>query len=327
MISFSRQAWDDFVSEPDRRAKFDPSDPLDTIWYHPPEIGRGSLRWLQLRDGLAIEIIDCYLTDDFIIYEPEQYNNTMQYHFHLWGQHQDLNTTVGDREFCIKGTGLEQKHTIYGPAQRCLEAIVYMQPQVFTGFIGDPSSAGAVGLAHLVQPSDRLSYERIGKLTPAIEMILWEILRCPFQGIYKRLFLEGKALELVSLVLVQEQKIWEAEARNNNTKNTRDRVHYARELLIENIHHPLTLQELAARVNLNEQTLKKQFKSEFGTTVFDYLLQYRLQYARKMLEQGQMSVSEVMMAIGLNNRSYFATAFCQKFGCNPKAYQQHHDRL
>jgi AraC family transcriptional regulator, transcriptional activator of the genes for pyochelin and ferripyochelin receptors len=102
---------------------------------------------------------------------------------------------------------------------------------------------------------------------------------------------------------------------------TRERVHYARELVLEHVREPLTLEELARRSQLNEQTLKRGFKQEFGRTVFDYLLDYRLEQAREMLERGTMQVAEVMVAVGLKNRSYFAAAFRQKFGVNPKQYQ------
>jgi AraC-like DNA-binding protein len=105
-------------------------------------------------------------------------------------------------------------------------------------------------------------------------------------------------------------------------KGTRERIHYARELLLENIHQPLTLEQLARQAQLNENTLKKGFKQEFGMTVFDYLLEYRLEQARQMLEQGTMQVSDVVAAVGLRNRSYFAAAFRRKFGQNPKQYQQ-----
>lgn len=170
----------------------------------------------------------------------------------------------------------------------------------------------------------------MGKLTPELERVLWEIVRCPLQGLPKRLFLEGKALEVLGMVVAMEQArqgrySCGVAARTPDPclpKGTRERVHYARELLLQQVHEPLTLEELAQRSQLNESTLRRGFKQEFGMTVFDYLLDYRLEQARAMLERGTMQVSEVMAAIGLRNRSYFAAAFRRKFGQNPKHYQQ-----
>jgi AraC-like DNA-binding protein len=235
----------------------------------------------------------------------------------------DKQTQVSDREFHIKGIGLRRKDVMDGPEQRALEVTLFINSETLRLFVRDDAGQLPEVFQHLIRPVEQQSYARVGKLNPAIEQVLWEILRCPFQGWHKRLFLEGKALELASLVLEQEQAIHGGPSVAKRMQaETRDRLYYAREILLQNLHQPLTLEQLAQQAQLNESTLKKGFKQEFGMTVFDYLLEYRLEQARQMLERGTMQVSEVMMAVGLRNRSYFATAFRNKFGQNPKQYQQ-----
>ncbi|MBW4550162.1 MAG: AraC family transcriptional regulator [Aphanocapsa sp. GSE-SYN-MK-11-07L] len=317
--SLSEQAWEDLFAEIDLTAQVDPLDPLDLTWHYPKPIGQGYRRWIELRDGMELEIADMQLADRLVIQKSEFPEDYLQYHFHLWGKHADKQTTVGDREFCIKGSGLSPQEMNDGPEQQALEITLSMRQDVLQSFVADQSGQLPPALQAWVRPVEQERYARVAKVTLAMERVLWEILRCPFSGISKRLFLEGKGLELVSLVIEQELEIQgQAKPAKPLKPGTRDRLHYARDLLLQNLHQPPTLVELAEQAQLNEYTLKKGFKQVFGTTVFDYLLAYRLDQARQMLEQGQMRVSEVMAAVGMRDRHHFATVFRKKFGITPR---------
>jgi AraC-like DNA-binding protein len=137
-------------------------------------------------------------------------------------------------------------------------------------FIGNASGQLPISLQHLVRSIEQECYTRVGTITPAMEMVLWQILQCPYQGLTKR----------------------------------------------------TSLPELAKQVKLNELTLRRGFCQVFRTTVFDYLHDYRLEQARQLLEMGNLKAAEVAETVGFASCSYFASAFKQKFGLNPKAYQQ-----
>ena len=324
MITIFEQDWHDLQQEIDPIVQIDPLDPLDITWHYPKAIAQGYQRWIDLRDGIMLEICELHLKNRLLVYRPEMPIDSVQFHFHLRGKHEHGQTTVSDREFDVIGSGLRCKDVMDGPEQQALEITLHIEQDTLRTLVKDESGQLPDALQHLIRPIEQQSYARVGKLNPAIERILWEILRCSFQGWHKRLFLEAKALELASLVLEQEQAIQGCSSVAKRMQpGTRDRIHYARELLLQNVHQPLTLEQLAQQAQLNESTLKKGFKQEFGMTVFDYLLEYRLEQARQMLERGTMQVSEVMLAVGLRNRSYFATAFRKRFGQNPKQYQQH----
>ncbi|MBF2050496.1 MAG: helix-turn-helix transcriptional regulator [Elainella sp. C42_A2020_010] len=322
MVSISQQAWQDSAGGRGKFVQTDPSDPLDMTWLHPSAIGQGTTRSIQLREGLKLEILDVPLGYESSIAESETLNDAMEFHFHIQGHHEDGLTQVGDREFCIRGIGVDPKHCLYAPEQQSLEVWLWVEAEALRSILTDGSGELPREVAQWVRSEDERCYARVGKVTQPIRRVLWEVVRCPWQGVTKRLFLEGKALELLSLMVEWERTIQEQDAVLRLPAKTRERVHYARELLLQNLHEPLTLAELAQRSQLNECTLKQGFKQEFGMTVFDYLLDYRLEQARELLERGAMQVAEVMTAVGLKNRSYFAAAFRRKFGQNPKQYQQ-----
>jgi AraC family transcriptional regulator, transcriptional activator of the genes for pyochelin and ferripyochelin receptors len=81
------------------------------------------------------------------------------------------------------------------------------------------------------------------------------------------------------------------------------------------------LSELAARVGLNEWSLKRGFRVRFGVTVYDYLRAHRMKIADAMLCSGDFNVSETAFAVGYKNPGRFATAYRREFGIAPKVRQ------
>jgi AraC family transcriptional activator of pyochelin receptor len=170
------------------------------------------------------------------------------------------------------------------------------------------------------------SFYRQGTITPEMQVILHQILQCPYQGAIKQMYLEGKVLELAALQFAQ---FTEADALTRSElllkQDDIDRLHHAKEILMAQLDHPPSILSLARQVGLNDFKLKQGFRQAFGTTVFGYLRDYRLEQARLLLLEGQMSVQQVARAIGYAHSGYFAKAFKQKFGVSPKTYQMNRE--
>ncbi|MEM9152230.1 MAG: AraC family transcriptional regulator, partial [Cyanobacteria bacterium P01_F01_bin.3] len=167
---------------------------------------------------------------------------------------------------------------------------------------------------------DNCLYES-NAITPAMLSPLKQILHCPFQGKIKQIYLESKCLELVALKLEQLKEIDQRTGLACPLKpDDVDRIHYAKAILMDNLSDPPTLGELAHRVSLNDYKLKVGFRQVFGTTVFGYLHQHRMEVARQLLAAQRMNVKEVARTVGYASQSRFATAFRKRFGINPKAY-------
>jgi AraC-like DNA-binding protein len=165
-------------------------------------------------------------------------------------------------------------------------------------------------------------YYRQGITTPEMQMALKQILNCPFQGLMKRLYLEAKAIELMSLQFSQfiETKSY-SDFKPSLKIDDIDRIHQAKEFIIHNFKNPPSLLELSRQVKLNDHKLKQGFRQVFGTTVFGYLHDYRMQQAYMLLTKEKMKVKEAAQAVGYASPSSFNSAFKKKFGVNPKAYQ------
>ncbi len=172
------------------------------------------------------------------------------------------------------------------------------------------------------------SFYRQGTITPEMRVILHQLLQCPYQGAIKQMYLEGKVLELTALQFAQFAE--EDTARQHAPRLKQDeieRLYHARDILIHRLDHPPSILSLAHQVGLNDFKLKQGFRQVFNTTVFGYLRDYRLEQARLLLAENQLTVQQVARAIGYTHSGYFAKAFRQKFGIGPKAYQSSGGRV
>jgi AraC family transcriptional regulator len=100
-------------------------------------------------------------------------------------------------------------------------------------------------------------------------------------------------------------------------EDDRDKIKKAREILLQHIGEPLTIKELSRKVAINECYLKKGFKEMFGTTIFDFYQNQRMEHARYLLYEKGLSVTEVSLMLGYSSISHFSTAFKRHTGLKP----------
>ncbi|MBQ7793166.1 MAG: helix-turn-helix transcriptional regulator [Clostridia bacterium] len=86
----------------------------------------------------------------------------------------------------------------------------------------------------------------------------------------------------------------------------------------KNFTKKLTLKKMAALYGISVSKLCHNFKSEFGYTVFEYILNLRLNYARNLILLNPKSkIKDIALSCGFDDMSYFCRAYKAKFGKNP----------
>ncbi len=151
-----------------------------------------------------------------------------------------------------------------------------------------------------------------------IHQLVEQIKNCPYTGMLKQLYLEGKALELLTLHLNGIEL--EEDKKKTATKLNETDIHalyHAKEILNNCWRTPPSILALSKMIGLNDYKLKYGFKEMFGTTVFGYVRDLRMHEARNILENGKANVSETALMVGYQNLSHFATLFRKTFGYNP----------
>ena len=93
-----------------------------------------------------------------------------------------------------------------------------------------------------------------------------------------------------------------------------------RTLVSSNLSRPISLKEIASHVGMNEAAFCVFFKRHYGQTFVEYLNAQRLEYAKYLLDKGELTVTEVCYACGFNSPPYFSRVFRKSFGLSPQQY-------
>lgn len=91
----------------------------------------------------------------------------------------------------------------------------------------------------------------------------------------------------------------------------------ARDIIHDRISDPPSISELSREVLLNEHKLKNGFRELHGKTISAYIRELRMRSARELLENRDMSISQIAREVGYANFSHFARAFRRTYGVNP----------
>lgn len=90
----------------------------------------------------------------------------------------------------------------------------------------------------------------------------------------------------------------------------------------DNLHREMSINDLAELVNLSPSRLRHLFKVETETTLNQYLKRLRMQMARDLLETTLLTVKQVRMRVGVQNKAHFTQDFKQTFGMTPVQYRR-----
>ena len=89
----------------------------------------------------------------------------------------------------------------------------------------------------------------------------------------------------------------------------------------EHYREPLSRDELAQAVGYNESYISHLFSLQLQTTFVDYITALRLRDARDLLQNPDITVSQVSLMLGFGSIRSFNRAFYRKFGMNPTTYR------
>jgi AraC-like DNA-binding protein len=151
--------------------------------------------------------------------------------------------------------------------------------------------------------------------------IIREITDCEREGTYKKMFFEAKIIQLLLLQLEQlccDNCPIKCQIKNSDTI----KMYQVRNIILSNLKDPFSLKELAHLVGTNEFTLKKGFKTIFGTTVFGFLNDIKMEKAQNLLTKQELTITQVAELVGYKNATHFTTAFKKKYGILPSALKK-----
>lgn len=162
-----------------------------------------------------------------------------------------------------------------------------------------------------------------GKSDLAAKELLTEMLsEYEGRGPYFDMMLKANLLKLLT-ILTREH------ADQSKQSTTRGDSNQYREPILESVQYihdhydqPLWLEELCARTMMSRTNFCRRFKEVTGRTFSQYLANYRIRMAMRLLTEPELSVTDVCFKVGFNELPYFCRCFKKYTGTTPAYYKK-----
>lgn len=304
------------------------SEPLktsfrETTWDLPKDIGEGIFKNISFKSGIDVSFSSCRFKRNY----HAQINHTapkITFAFNISGKTSTSNS-------CLKTAFLVQDEESYvhffddplikreTDASKDLKGVVIRISKENFIELGEYENNGSL-LPDLFLPNGNLkNFLTSHKITPKMKAVLFEMINCRYKGAVKKIFLESKSFELIAYKI--EQLSGTDSTHCLMSKQDRDKIYLARDILLKDIKTPPSLTFLAAKAGISHTKLNRGFREIFDCTVFEYLRNQRLLYAKSMLQENNMSITEIAFESGFCSSSHFASSFFRKFGIRPRDFK------
>jgi AraC-like DNA-binding protein len=206
-----------------------------------------------------------------------------------------------------------RSHAPAGFAQ--CEAGVLFLPEFFDVFL---NSRHGISLDEIVQ-----AISALGKLPmiPDAAVILKQIGEASFTGDVGNIWIEAKALELVSVVLDWHRRLAAATVpplREDNRLGIAEAIRYAG----EHFSGPLTLKVLAQQAAMSIRKFTTVFKMHTGLSAASYIRRLRMDQAMHLLKNTTAPLGDIAGMVGYKHQSRFSTLFREQFGVMPSEFRK-----
>ncbi|MEI4769258.1 response regulator [Psychrobacillus sp. FJAT-51614] len=101
-----------------------------------------------------------------------------------------------------------------------------------------------------------------------------------------------------------------------------DKIHQIKQFIREHSHEDISLEILAQKVNLSPIYISKMFKEKLGINYIDFLTECRIEKAKTLLNDSELSLKEITYEVGYHEPNYFSKVFKKVSGVSPKQYRK-----
>jgi AraC family transcriptional activator of pyochelin receptor len=195
---------------------------------------------------------------------------------------------------------------------------IYITPDLLNNYLGGSFAHLPENLREIAEGCKDKGFYHSGPMPRIMDATVDQLTTCPYTGPARQLYMESKVIELIAHKIGQICLTEKAPPTPPDLHiHDIERVRHARDILCSDLESPPRLHDLARSVGINHCKLNTGFRKVYGTTVFGYLRRMRLLEAKRLIDQGDMNVTEVALSVGYNSLPSFSKAFTEYFGIPP----------
>lgn len=136
-----------------------------------------------------------------------------------------------------------------------------------------------------------------------------------------QLILKAHLMNILNLLLVSPENTIKR-INTRSFENNYEIIKSSQKYIDNNLHKDLTLLELAERCGVSKNFYCKIFKSIIGLSPFDYIIQSRMNTAKRLLTTTNMKISDISNMCGINNITYFHKLFKKHVNMTPGNFRE-----
>lgn len=222
----------------------------------------------------------------------------------------------GQAEFEVRGQG-----NLVGPGQGCV--VTASSDHAFGGVINQSD----ILVLNMPKPTDN-DPEMLNKINSLERSYLYFKLDSQIQKLIQMLVQEmrnhpedqllSRACNDTVIALMQRH----ISAFETSRKESRFDLEAIDRYIEQHLSHKISVAQLAGRVFLGESQFHCLFKEQMGITPHQYVLGKRIDMARELINQGQLSLGQIAEFTGFSNQSTFTHTFTRLQGLSPSQYKK-----
>ncbi len=296
----------------------------------PSDLGKGSIKEFRLESGLHIYLHDYMALNPFAM-QSDEASPSFGFRFCL-SDHTKLSLKCLKESIMIKSgecgafyfpnmkSRVENK-----PGTHVHKVFIMAEPSFFLSMMEEDMNEIPFDEKTILNANkdNYEPYHTTDLVTPAMRMIIEQIFQCPYEGMTRRIFIEGKALELIACKLNQI-KLSRHTSQKELSLGTSDieRIHFVREHLTRNLSSPPNTIELAKMAGVSRTKLYRGFNQLYGVSPMEYLRLKRIEKAGEMVRNKDLNMTQIAYALGYSSSSHFTKTFRDFYGMPPSHYRQ-----
>ena len=233
---------------------------------------------------------------------------------------------VDDEPFILQGLAMlidweKEGFTLAGTAANGLEAIAFLEKTQVDLIIADIKMPAMTGIELLEKiRAEHISdayfiilsgYSDFGFAQRAIEL-----------GVTRYLTKPTKRRELLGVLEEIEGKLSEKQKGGEEKKEVSNlMVQKAMDYIALNYSEKISLKNIAEELYLSPNYLSELFKRHTDKNISEYITQFRLDKARRYLQQPEYKIADVSDLVGFGDPRYFSSMFKRQYGMTPNEYR------
>ncbi len=297
----------------------------------PKEYGNGYIRGINFGKGLGVIEYNCSFHEDLQIHFSLSQVHPLKFIFcsegsmkHCFEEVEQANSIETYQNVLVASSGFNG-HVLHFEADVKVHInSLEINRQEFANYYNCSLSKFDHPLKPLLQDIEakKLFYYQ-GNYSLKTADIISEMNADLFSDFLRAIKLESQSLDMLAVQI--DQYADDLKVSKNQSvirKQEIDKIVEITQRITDDLSVTYTVQELADRIGININKLQEGFKYLYNDTVNNYIQALRLEKAKDLLINTDLSIGAITEKIGLTNPSYFSKVFKEKYKITPNQYRK-----